>query len=185
MRCGRSDQDSEGNLALALRLDWEASDGEPWKPGTRTVLVQNIPSRCTRAELLEAFPAEGSYDFVYLPYQARQRRTCGFAILDFVSPAAALAFKEWAHGRPLPQTRRPCKPLKVMPSTVQGLLCNVLLAAQKLAREAEIESYMPLVFCTGEEAQLMTQLHPDCIAEKGQRLNFVKLAKRLSSDMCF
>lgn len=160
----------------------DATDMLGWTDATTTVLIQNIPSRCTRAELLAAFPPDGSYNFLYLPYSVKQRRTAGFVILNFVSPVAALNFKQVTQGRPLPKSQRPCKPLVVLPSMVQGFLANVGLAADKFDKEQNSDAYAPMAFCTGREALEVAALYPHCVsAEDVAVFDFHALARVTSS----
>ena len=61
--------------------------------------LQNLPTRLTRAEFVASFPLDAC-DFLYVLHSAKQHRTAGFAILNFVTPSAARAFRDRAQGRP-------------------------------------------------------------------------------------
>lgn len=163
-----------------------APERMPWREDTTTVLIQKIPSRLTRAEFLAAFPPDGSYDFLYLPFTTKQRRTAGFCLINFVSPAEALAFRERAHDRPLPRCTRPCKPLDVFANRVQGFEENVLLAAEKMRSEPQNESYWPLAFCAGRAAQAAAARWPGCVnAQRGTlpvTFDFATLAAHFSEQ---
>lgn len=185
----RSRTASESAPTPASAQSSGGADFPEWTSETTTVLIQNIPPRCTVAEFLAGFPPDGSYNFLYMPYSVRQRRTSGFVILNFVSPDAAAAFRENAHGSPLPLIQRPCKNLNVYASRTQGLTGNIALAFDKANQEAQSEAYTPIVWSAGREAARLAERHPDCLnVTQGElpQFDFSRLAARLqrrSRDM--
>ena len=68
----------------------EASPWEAWPLGATTVAVQNVPARTTQEEILRTFEPDGNYNMLFLPYSIKQRRTCGYCFLNFLTPEAAL-----------------------------------------------------------------------------------------------
>eukprot|EP00929_Paragymnodinium_shiwhaense_P088513 TRINITY_DN4882_c1_g1_i1.p1 TRINITY_DN4882_c1_g1~~TRINITY_DN4882_c1_g1_i1.p1 ORF type:complete len:204 (-),score=28.65 TRINITY_DN4882_c1_g1_i1:329-883(-) len=64
-----------------------------------TLMLQNLPSRCTRDEVLRAVDKlgfEGLYDFFYLPQRSRTGRSqnYGYAFINFIEPADCRRFHE-------------------------------------------------------------------------------------------
>lgn len=89
-----------------------------------TLLVRNIPARCTKEVLLQKWPPDGTYDFLYLPFSFNQKRISGFAFVNFTSHAAATAFHSQWHGKWLFSEGYSAK-LKVSAASIQGLEENV------------------------------------------------------------
>jgi hypothetical protein len=135
----------------------------PWTEETTTVLVQNLPARCTREEVLAAFPADGSYDFIYLPFSVKQRRTSGYMVMNFLTPELALAFKTRYEGQHLPKTHRQCKALVFRAAPYNGLVINVKHAVEKGAMDIQNEAYLPLIFCCGAAAEGLARTCPESV----------------------
>lgn len=125
-----------------------------------TVLIQNIPPRTTRDELLQSFPADGSYDFLFMPFNKEQRRTSGFVVINFVAPALAEEFRAAYEGFPLPNTTRPCRNLTMRFAKVQGLRANLDHAIQRGVLDIQNETHLPLIFLTSPEAWSLHSLAP-------------------------
>jgi len=89
-----------------------------------TLVLRRLPARCSQNRLLKFFPPDGSYDFLFAPYSAEQRRPCRYCFINFTSPSAARVFVNRWHGKYLVQ---PCKgePLDAQLAEVQGLRANV------------------------------------------------------------
>jgi hypothetical protein len=76
--------------------------------GRTTVMLKNIPNKCSRAALLGALDAAGlgaAYDFVYLPVDFKHRCNLGYAFLNMTTPDATGALHAAFHGRPWPEFR--------------------------------------------------------------------------------
>lgn len=117
-----------------------------------TVMVQNVPMGVTRDGLIDIWPPQGSYDFLYLPFNVKRRRIAGYAFVSFVSTAAAEAFtQEWA-GRRLPGRETVGKPLAVLPAECQGCAENL----RHFRRTAWVnnDKYWPAVFDPDSGARL-------------------------------
>merc|ERR1712228_1090457 len=90
--------DDSGNLSLGLTV----APMQPVKSPMTTLVVQNLPGRYTRADVLQAWPVDGSYDYMHLPYNLLQKRPLGYVFINFVTHELAAAFQKTWHGRPLP-----------------------------------------------------------------------------------
>lgn len=95
-------------------------------------MVHNIPSAVTPEQLLEMWPMDGSYDFLYAPGASGGGRLAGFAFLNFASAEWAVAFASRWHGVAWPGLggRR----LRLARAHVQGLDANVQHLAAKHSR---------------------------------------------------
>jgi len=61
-----------------------------------TVIVRNLPNRCTRSSFLNLVDSrgfKGTYDFVYVPIDFRTKACVGYSFMNFVSVAAAELFR--------------------------------------------------------------------------------------------
>lgn len=92
----------------------------PLPPGTTTLVVRNIPARFNQERMLQEWPLDGTFNFLYLPYNALERRPKGYAFINFLTPELALAFQREWHGNYLSETGR-TKHLDVAASVVQGV----------------------------------------------------------------
>jgi hypothetical protein len=57
-----------------------------------TVIVQNIPKSYTQPMLLEVWPPDGTYDFLYLPFSFNEKCNFGYAFMNFVTHEDAKCF---------------------------------------------------------------------------------------------
>jgi len=134
-----------GEASTAASSKDESADGESddLPEGVTTLIVSNIPPRSSPDELVRAWPCRGEYNFLYVPYSAKRHRPSGFVFINFVSTAAALAFRNAWNGRLLTKgstSRR----LVVSVSGVQGFKENMLHCAR--AGLAAKKQCMPAVF---------------------------------------
>lgn len=60
-------------------------------------MIRNIPSECIEEALFEEWPADGTYDFFYLPRNAGGKANLGYCFINFVSEAAGrLEVEGWS-----------------------------------------------------------------------------------------
>jgi len=97
------------------------SSGTSWPS---TLMVHNIPAGCTVEQLLEAWPVDGSYDFLYAPKSNGDSRLAGFAFVNFTSQAAAAAFASRWHGERWLGLRGD-RAMRVSTAHCQGLEANI------------------------------------------------------------
>jgi len=61
-----------------------------------TLMIRNVPVLYTREMLLQEWPNDATYDFLYLPYSCSMQRNLSYAFVNFTSEAAATAFmQQW------------------------------------------------------------------------------------------
>lgn len=78
---------ASANAVAAARATNAFSDGGP------TLIVRNIPARCTRDNLLDIWPPQTwHYNLLHIPYDHTKKTHAGNAFINFLSPAAAHEF---------------------------------------------------------------------------------------------
>lgn len=111
----------------------------------RTLIIRNIPARCTQGKLLSLWPPKGVYNILHLPYSQTQHRTLGYAFVNFVSKEAMLAFCEKWHGSilvPGSGTKR----LSVALAEVQGFDGNIRhMKCNAKIRNIKSKRHMPVI----------------------------------------
>jgi hypothetical protein len=144
-----------------------SSDSSEWPENATTVLIRNMPPRSTIDELLKAFPPDGSYDLVNLPFNVKARRTSSFATIDFVSVDLAKAFCERFNGQFLPHSTRSCKsPLLMGPAKIQGLEANLaFLSGESAVSETRNPALLPRLYLCGAAAERLSAAAPQCIQQ--------------------
>jgi len=117
----------------------------PLQPGDTTLLVRNVPARYSQEQLLEEWELVGDIDLFFLPFRCRGRRTAGYVIINFLSPASADAFLRRWQGQFLQHTQR-ARPLEVGRSKIQGFGPSMLHMANSTAQDSWGMGWLPLVF---------------------------------------
>jgi len=125
---------------------------EPFPPGTTTVVVHNIPPICTQEDIIALWPNDGTYNFLHMPFNVRQRRSAGYAFVNFVAESHADAFRRGWHGRCAhPQlcrdpSAKAALPLSVEPARIQGFRANIENAKRGKVTSITNPRYMPAIF---------------------------------------
>lgn len=109
-----------------------------------TLMVRNIPESCTTEMLLEEWPIDGSWDFLYLPMTSGGRAALGYAFVNFTSPAHASAFAACWQGQRLSRFTTGRR-LKVTVADVQGFDANVLELKRKPAGRLRARQCGPVI----------------------------------------
>lgn len=146
---------------------------EPIAEHVVTLIVRNIPARCTQAKLLELWPAKSAYNVLYLPYCRRRRCTVGKAIINFVSHAAAMNFRAIWQGLALIPGAK-AKPLDIGVAEVQGFEENLQDMMNNVkTNRVKNKQHMPAVLQEdGTRADFLTlamsiQMHePDAVQDR-------------------
>lgn len=131
-----------------------SAPGNP-PPWLTTLLVRRLPVRVTQEALLEKWPHPGSYNFLFLPYSAKQRRASRYVFVNFVSSAAAKAFYERWHGQLLPGFQEDILPLDVSEAKLQGLAPNLW---HHRSVGSDQRRHQPAVFVDGRREHLTNLL---------------------------
>ena len=139
-------RDAESAARDAARFAFSASEASGPEART-TLMLRNIPNKCTRSGLLASLEAGGiavaAVDFVYLPVDFKHKCNLGYAFLNCTSAAATRALHDAFHGRPWPEFRS----RKVCAVTYARLQGRTALAAHfRTARfPAECDDALPLL----------------------------------------
>lgn len=91
------------------------------------LMMQNLPCRSTRAEILaeiDSLGFAGRYNYFYQPPNRGQRLSRGYAFIGFATPEVAAEFCAVMHGRAL-SCRESTKLVQVLPARIQGLEENM------------------------------------------------------------
>jgi hypothetical protein len=116
--------------------------------GTTTLMIRNIPSPYTPEALLQEWPNEGTYDFLYLPYSSRLQRNLTYVFINFTTPEAALDFKyRWQKMRLVRYSSQ--KPLNIGVADVQGRDENLRQLRKKRLLHTKVKQCQPIVFRNG------------------------------------
>lgn len=156
----QSDFDADARQGVAPTT---ALKSEPLPHGVTTLIVRNIPARCTQASLLDLWPPEGVYNLLHLPYDHRRKCHVGKAMINFVSSMAAEAFRaKWQGGLVSPKAK--VKKLSMVAADVQGLrgyLDNLLPLWRSGRMKNKID--IPIIIqpdgSFGDFKALMTEIH--------------------------
>jgi hypothetical protein len=157
-----------------------------WPANATTVLIRNMPPRSTIDELIKAFPPDGSYDLINLPFSVKARRTSSFVIINFVTVAFAEAFCARFDGQRLPHSTRSHKnPLSITAAQVQGLEANLVrLREDKGLQEMRNAGLLPRLYLTGAAAERLASRCPKSVkqpdeADQPRRLDFREVLSTL------
>jgi len=139
--------------------------------GVTTLVVRNVPARYTKEKLMQEWPADGTYDFLYLPFSLKQKRTAGFAFVNFTTHEAAVDFYSVWHGKSL-RDQGTAKRLSISVAEVQGLDENLRHVAASNIGRIKNPRYLPSVFCGLDEVPLeglLEEIHVGCMDESASR----------------
>lgn len=89
-----------------------------------SLMVRNISRDYTQEMLVRAWPLDGTYDFLHLPWDQRRAANMGFAFINFRCEALCLEFEAKWRGRSLPGAPARAR-LTIVPADVQGLEANL------------------------------------------------------------
>lgn len=121
--------------------------------GPTTLMIRNIPSPYTPDGLLQEWPNNGTYDFLYLPYSSRLQRNLTYVFINFTSPQAAQDFKcQWQKMRLF--SFGALKPLNVGVADVQGRDENLRQLRKKRLLRTKVKQCQPIVFRDGARISL-------------------------------
>ncbi|CAK0880554.1 unnamed protein product [Prorocentrum cordatum] len=95
-----------------------------------TVMVRNLPARCTQGEVvgeLDRSGFEGCYDFCYMPCDFDSGQNNGYVFVNFKTPAVTRSFKETWHGRSRFPNHPDSRSLQVTAAHIQGYEANIAM----------------------------------------------------------
>jgi hypothetical protein len=122
-----------------------------------TIMVRNVPRKCSQRMLLNDIIAAGYgnvVDFVYLPTDISSGKNLGYAFINFTSPHFAECFRESFHKKHLSTVRGTRTGLSISYAVIQGLQANVdnILKSAAIHRIRNPE-YLPLIL--GEKGRMV------------------------------
>lgn len=111
-----------------------------------TLSVHGIHGGFGQEDLVQLWPpVETGYNYIYLPFNIKQRRSTSYVFLNFVSWAAAEAFRRQCQGKPLQHGHR-VKHLTVSTAKVQGLEANLRHCKETNVSKIHNADHLPAVF---------------------------------------
>jgi hypothetical protein len=102
-------------------------DGGPGVGEIETLMIKNIPCRCTHQEVLDAIDSLGFgdlYNFFHLPIRRGHGQNFGYAFLGFADKETTKMFADAVTGFRF-ANRNSSKACAVAPARIQGFICNV------------------------------------------------------------
>jgi hypothetical protein len=113
-----------------------------------TVMIRNIPNRCSQRELiaeLEAAGFEGCFDFLYIPLDVGTMCNVGFAFVNFTLPMHALRCMQELPKHHFQRQRRAGKAVTVLPAHMQGLEANLQHYEKAAVNTSRLRRRRPVV----------------------------------------
>lgn len=129
-----------------------------------TLMIRNVPSQYTAEEIINEWPNEGDYDFLYVPYNARTQENLTYAFVNFTSHALAVEFKQQWQKKYL-TLHSTKKPLNISFADVQGCYENLRQLKKKRLLHSKVKECQPLVFkdgCRISLAKALVELGTAC-----------------------
>eukprot|EP00397_Hematodinium_sp_SG-2012_P019035 GEMP01019541.1.p1 GENE.GEMP01019541.1~~GEMP01019541.1.p1 ORF type:complete len:340 (+),score=60.03 GEMP01019541.1:20-1039(+) len=119
-----------------------------------TLMLKNIPNRYTQMMLIDLLNSKlgfyGTYDFLYLPIDFRNRCNMGYAFVNFLDKETAYKFRSVMHRRKLPACHSN-KICEIAYARVQGLEANVEHYRNSPINGVPVPAYRPKLFKNGVE----------------------------------
>jgi len=125
--------------------------------GVTTLVIRNVPARYTKELLMQEWPVDGTYDLLYLPFSFKQKRTAGYAFVNFTTHEAAVDFHSRWHGKAL-RDQGTAKRLSISTAETQGLEENLRHMAACNVSRIKNSKYLPSVFNGIDEVPLEEML---------------------------
>lgn len=110
-----------------------------------TLIIRNIPARCSQDQLLELWPQEGSYNFLHCPYNRKHGRLAGYAFVNFITHEALLEFYERWQGMHLIKEAN-AKRLNIAVALVQGMEANLMHLKDNKNIKSTRKEHLPVIF---------------------------------------
>mmetsp|Transcript_456 Transcript_456/g.1147 ORF Transcript_456/g.1147 Transcript_456/m.1147 type:complete len:508 (-) Transcript_456:220-1743(-) len=118
----------------------------PLSPEVTSLCVRNVPARYSQKQLLKEWKPDGSFDFLYLLFSVREKKTLGCAFINFRSHEEALIFQDRWHGRFL-ESHGKNRALDVTAASVQGYEANLQHLRQRNVEYIQNDECLPALFC--------------------------------------
>jgi len=122
-----------------------------------------VPARYTKEELLQEWPPDGTFNFLYLPFNRRLKRAAGYCFVNFTSHEAALTFCSQWHNKLLSAGNGTGKRLSIAAAEVQGLEANLQHLMRCGIQRIRNTKYLPSVFTADREMPFTEQTSSDIL----------------------
>lgn len=131
----------------------QAPSSGPWlqvvPDGMTTLVLHDIPRNWGQEDMLQLWPPhECMYDYLYLPFNIKQRRMAGYAFVNFLSWHAAEVFRERWQGHVLRRSEK-VKYLRFSVALMQGAAANLQYLKENNIEGVENDKYFPALFEAG------------------------------------
>lgn len=108
-----------------------------------TVMIRNIPCRCTQDQLMEEVSKVSSeFNFLYLPSSRKRDGTLGYAFVNFVAPEEAARFIQDFGGHVFPRQPNSTKRAQCSYAILQGFKENVRFYRRSKVAKGEYRPYI-------------------------------------------
>jgi len=141
------------SLVVATLDDTRFGHVDPETSHFTTVMLRNIPNRCTRKMLIERLDDgfRGTFDFVYMPIDFSKHCNMGYAFINFKEPHTCRMFIMAFHGVKSKVCLLSCNSAKVCEVTyarLQGLKENVYSLQNSLVMDQLVhhKEWQPVLF---------------------------------------
>jgi len=137
------------NCSSAAAAEESPSSADAWRPlptldpDVTTLVVRNVP--CSQEELLETWPPDGSYNFLYRPIGIEGHKVPTHAFVNFTSREAAVAFQAKWHGKFL-HNHGMDRALDIAGCVTQGYEMNLKRALKRPGTDADGNLCLPALF---------------------------------------
>jgi len=139
---------------------------EPIPHGVTTLAIRNVSARYTKAMLMQEWPLDGTYDFLYLPFNFKQKRGAGLAFVNFTSHAAAVGFYSQWHRKHL-REHGSARRLSIGVAEAQGLDNNLRHVASCNVGRITNPKFLPSVFNGMDEVPFAGLLEQNMVSGIG------------------
>lgn len=143
------DEDGVNTPASPQRTEKPAPKG----PIT-TLMVRNVPVMYTQDMLLEEWPDDGTWDFLYLPRSCGGQANLSYAFINFITPAHARAFRAHWQKKKLAQSSDTKQLLNISFADVQGMEANLMQLKKKRVRRIKTRQSQPIIIQNGQHILL-------------------------------
>lgn len=114
--------------------------------GATTLVARNLPSKCCQDVLLQMWPPQAcAINYLYLPFNIKQRRQAGYCFLNFCSWEAADAFFKIWHLREFQDIAGRSKQLQLKVASLQGVEANLRHLKAENIEGVLNDRYVPVV----------------------------------------
>jgi len=113
-----------------------------------TLMIRNIPNRCSQRELIGELERVGfvsCFDFVYVPLDLGTMSNVGYAFVNFIHPMYAAQCLEILPLHQFSRQRKSGKPVAVSPAHMQGLEANLRHYEKSAVNTSRLRQRRPVV----------------------------------------